>query len=156
MRLKVAVVGRDVMTGEIVSEDPVGDQVTTIDVQSKTASFAPTDSVDIEAIFWNRVDGIFQVHFSLGAYDPAGVFYRNPNYGLVSEAWGRKLNPALWQKYNLDSLPVDIESIKNWLYQENVVYFAGRDKWRIPSMDVKLCDDDGSVLSNYKRRISGG
>jgi hypothetical protein len=153
MRLKVALVERDEQ-GAVLSEQPIGNQLVAVDEEKQIAAFIPINAVDVEGLFWNRPDGLLQVHFALGAIDSNGTFHRNDKYGIVTETWGRERTPALWQKYGLDDYgAVTLEAVKEWMYTENVVDFAARDKWQLRGFGVQLCADDGTVIKDFGKGV---
>lgn len=152
MKLAIAKVERN-QDNEIVKESPVDMQAILADREKLLTSALATDTVHIESIYWNIRDGIFQVHFSLGGIDQAGVYHRNPNYRIETEIWGRTRTPALWARYNLESIKnISFDDVIVWLFRENAVHFAIKDKWQLPaSVEVKVIDDTGKVAADYKR-----
>jgi hypothetical protein len=150
MRIGVNVVERN-QEGLILSEKSVGQQAI-IDMTAKTAQFVETNAVDIVALLWDRKARALQIFYQLGAYDSAGCFHCDESCKVAREIWSPERCPGIWAKYDLDNREaISLDDVRQWLFDENVVFFAGQIHWHKPGLEVRLSDDTGKVVADYKR-----
>jgi hypothetical protein len=149
-KLTATVVTRD-KNKNIVSESVYDSFAVFTDKASKTMESVDVDCAEIEALTWIRSKGIFQVQIDLGGRDSSGNFHRLPNHPPALVSWSRDQFPAIWEKYGLNDISgLDIETIKQWLHDEDAVARASRDVWQIPVLESQLIDDKGAIASPYK------
>lgn len=150
MRIEAKIVERD-QEGLILSEKAAGQQAI-VDMATKSAQFVETDAVDITGLLWDRKARTLQIFYQLGAYDSNGCFHCDESSKGAREIWGAERCPEIWAKYGLDNREViSLDDVRQWLFNENVVFFAGQIHWNKPGLEARLSDDAGKVVADYKR-----
>lgn len=136
--LKCFIVERDEQDN-LLSEKVAGKFSVIVDPATETTEIIRINAVDIRALYWNEIEGVFQMQIALGGYDSSGKFYPAPQIegkkwhkpALVS--WGS--NDTRWQTYGLDSIEGKTKNdYRDWLHRENCVTRAAKTVWGIKGM----------------------
>ena len=112
------------------TQKPVDTIAIVTDKVARKTEAVDVDRIDIEAVLWNRDQGMLQVSFRLGGVDSQAAFRPAYQYGMATFTVTRRDVP--WTKYNLDSIQsFNFSLIENCLHEVQAVQRAAADVWRI-------------------------
>jgi hypothetical protein len=92
------------------------------------------DTISIHSVRWNTDGGYLQITFRIGYIDNDGKFHSADKYPAHEFAIERGIHPAIWQKYNLDTLE-SFGRIEEILHNENGVAHAAIVAWGLKGVE---------------------
>lgn len=118
----------------------------------------PCNTVEIEALYYERQRGSLHVVLQFGGYDSKGVFHEDPNYSKTPKGviWNKDQHAELWNYLDLDHLLEThaaslAEKILEWFHQGDALTSIGRDLLRLPVMIAsQVTDNTGKVTAPIK------
>lgn len=122
---------------ELLSSKPVDQFAVVIDKTQRTSEVLDIDSIQIDAIAYSKSQGFFQVNFCLGGFDKNGKFHKAAQYQPALFAINRDNSP-LWKSLDLENIQsFTFDTIEKWLHDNNAVSIAGKNVWKISSIESK-------------------
>jgi len=68
----------------------------------QTGERIDSDSIDIVAVGWSRIEGTCLVKYAIGGYDNKGVFHIDQSYPIECYQFSRKCTPRVWNDVGMD------------------------------------------------------